>query len=270
MRPRPRARATARPAVPRPPAARRRDQARAPVTSSGARRPIVEAAEMGRRTDDADLFARAPSASPPGCPASRCGCGTGVQTDLLEEALVRLGADDSAPARAGAGPALGRPLLRRVRRPPARAGRGGSGDGAPARRPGALAGALAAHCDAVAGPAVRRPARAAGRRDHRARPTGVPDVGLELLGLRLRVIARLERGDLVAAQLDMAEFERLVDTAPTALLLLVRRRSGAGCEAHLAGDLERWPSVPWRWAASASSAAAATPPSSAPCRASGR
>ena len=39
----------------------------------------------------------------------------------------------------------------------------------------------------------------------------VPDVGLELLGLRLRVIARLERGDLVAARRDTAEFERLVE-----------------------------------------------------------
>ena len=39
----------------------------------------------------------------------------------------------------------------------------------------------------------------------------VPDLGLELLGLRLRVMARLEHGDLVAARLDIVAFERLVE-----------------------------------------------------------
>ena len=65
----------------------------------------------------------------------------------------------------------------------------------------------------------------------------VPDVGLELLGLRLRVIARLERGDLVAARLDIAEFERLVERLrqPFFSWYAVLWR---GLEAHLAGDLD--------------------------------
>ncbi len=102
--------------------------------------------------------------------------------------------------------------------------------------PGALARALAAQCDAVAGPdTVGLREELAGEIVALARQ--VPDVGLELLGLRLRVIARLERGDLVAARKDIAEFERQVERLrqPFFSWYVVLWR---GLEAHLAGDLE--------------------------------
>jgi tetratricopeptide (TPR) repeat protein len=75
---------------------------------------------------------------------------------------------------------------------------------------GALAAALAAHCDAVAGPAhseqredeaseVIRLARARG------------DLRSELLGRRLRLVARLEQGNMSGAGVDIETFAELAD-----------------------------------------------------------
>jgi tetratricopeptide (TPR) repeat protein len=202
-----------------------------------AREAFLEAAEIARRTDDAGLFALAALGFASGLSGFEVRLWDRVQTDLLEEALSRLGPDDSVPraqvlarfsvalsfsasderrrALAEEAVAMGRRL----------------GD------PGALAGALAAHCDAVAGPAyVDLREQQAGEIVALARR--VPDVGLELLGLRLRVIARLERGDLAGARLDIAEFERLVARLrqPFFSWYAVLWR---GLEAHLAGDLDQ-------------------------------
>ena len=234
-----------------------------------AREAYLAAADLGRRTDDADLFARAALGFASGLSGFEVRLWDRVQTDLLEEALDRLGADDSVPRSlvlARLSVALSFSASDERRRELAEEAV------AMARRlddPRALAGALAAHCDTIAGPAyVDLREQQAGEIVALARR--VPDVGLELLGLRLRVIARLERGDLVAARLDISEFERLVERMrqPFFSWYAVLWR---GLEAHLAGDLGddgclcRGGAAAWR-----SSVAAATRPCSAPCKASGR
>ena len=186
----------------------------------GAREAYVEAAELGRRTEDAAYFAQAALGFASGLSGFEVRLWDRVQTDLLEESLVRLGEDDSslrAQVLARLSVALSFTASTDRRRELAEQAV------AIARRldaPRALAGALAAHCDAVAGPAdVELREREATEIIELAR--GVPDNGLELLGLRLRVIARLERGDLAAANFDMAEFDRLVERLQPALLLVV-------------------------------------------------
>ena len=200
-----------------------------------AREAFVEAAEMGRRGDDPDLFARAALGFASGLSGFEVRLWDRAQTDLLEEALVRLGPDDSVPRAqvlARLSVALSFTASDSRRRELAEEAVG------MARRvgdPAALAGALAAHCDAVAGPAhVRLREEQAGEIVAQARQ--VPDVALELLGLRLRVIARLELGDLAAARLDIARFERLVTRLrqPFFSWYAVLWR---GLEAHVVGDL---------------------------------
>jgi hypothetical protein len=74
----------------------------------------------------------------------------------------------------------------------------------------ATAHALAAHCDAIAGPddAERRAAEAGEIIRLAAR---VRDRGVMLLGLRLRVVALLEQGDVLGAEADMTAFARVAD-----------------------------------------------------------
>lgn len=202
----------------------------------GARTAFVEAAEMGRRTHDADLFARAALGFASGLSGFEVRLWDRQQTDLLEEALGRLGPDDSVPRAqvlARLSVALSFTASDERRRDLAEEA---VAIGRRLGDPGALAHALAAHCDAVAGPDfVDLREQQAGEIMELARQ--VPDIGLELLGLRLRVIARLERGDLVAARRDMAEFERQVDRLrqPFFSWYVVLWR---GLEAHLAGDLD--------------------------------
>ena len=201
-----------------------------------AREAFLEAAEIARRTDDADLFALAALGFASGLSGFEVRLWDRVQTDLLEEGLARLGPDDSVPraqvlARLSVALSFSASDERRRELAEEAVAMGRRlGD------PGALAGALAAHCDAVAGPAyVDLREQQAGEIVALARQ--VPDVGLELLGLRLRVIARLERGDLAGARLDIAEFERLVARLhqPFFSWYAVLWR---GLEAHLAGDLD--------------------------------
>ncbi|MEO7351173.1 MAG: hypothetical protein ABIW17_04665, partial [Marmoricola sp.] len=200
-----------------------------------AREAFLEAAEIARRTEDPDLFARAALGFASGLAGFEVRLWDRVQTDLLEEGLTRLGADDSVRrsqvlARLSVALSftasderrceLAEEAVRMARR---------LGD------PAALAGALAAHCDAVAGPAhVTLREEQAGEIVALARR--VPDVGLELLGLRLRVVARLERGDTPGARLDIGEFERLATRLrqPFFSWYAVLWR---GLEAHLVGDL---------------------------------
>ncbi len=201
-----------------------------------AREAFLEGAEIGRRRDDADLFARAALGFASGLSGFEVRLWDRVQTDLLEEGLRRLGPDDAvrrAQVLARLSVALSFKASDTRRRELAEEAVD------MARRladPAALAGALAAHCDAVAGPAyVDLREQQAGEIVALARQ--VPDVGLELLGLRLRVIARLERGALAAARLDVAEFERLVTRLrqPFFSWYAVLWR---GLDAHLAGDLD--------------------------------
>ncbi len=200
------------------------------------REAFLEAAEIARRRNDGDLFARAALGFASGLSGFEVRLWDRVQTDLLEEALVRVGADDSvrrSQVSARLSVALSFSASDERRRQLAEEAV------AMARRlgdPAALAGALAAHCDSIAGPAyVELRESQAGEIVTLARR--VPDVGLELLGLRLRVIARLERGSLAEARLDVAEFERLVTRLrqPFYSWYAVLWR---GLEAHLAGDLE--------------------------------
>lgn len=74
---------------------------------------------------------------------------------------------------------------------------------------GALAAALAAHCDAIAGPdhSEEREAEATEVLEL-ARARG--DLRTELLARRLRLVARLERGELTAARVDMDAFAAVV------------------------------------------------------------
>ncbi|WP_027862964.1 AAA family ATPase [Marmoricola sp. URHB0036] len=200
-----------------------------------AREAFLAAAELARRADDADLFARAALGFASGLSGFEVFLFDRAQTDLLEEALVRLGREDSvrrAQVLARLSVALSFSATTERRRTLAEeavAMARGLDD------PAALAGALAAHCDAVAGPAyVDLRKQQAGEIIDLARL--VPDVALELLGLRLRVVARLERGDLGGARQDIGEFERLVARLrqPFFSWYTVLWR---GLEAHLAGDL---------------------------------
>ncbi len=201
-----------------------------------ARAAYLEVADIARGTEDSELFARAALGFASGLSGFEVLLWDRVQTDLLEEALVRLGPDDSirrAQVLARLSVALSFSASDERRRALTEEAV------AIARRlgdPAALAGALAAHCDTVAGPAyVALREEQAGEIVALARR--VPDTALELLGLRLRVIARLERGDLTAARQDVAEFTRLVERLrqPFFSWYAVLWR---GLEAHLAGDLE--------------------------------
>ncbi len=201
----------------------------------GARAAFLEVAAVARRTGEPDLLAGAALGLSSGLSGFEVRLWDRQQTDLLEEALEQLGTDDSvarAQVLARLSVALSFTASDERRRDLAEEAV------AIARRvgdPAALAGALAAHCDAVAGPGmVDLREEQAGEIVELARQ--VPDIGLELLGLRLRVIARLERGDLVAARQDMASFERLAAPLrqPFFSWYSVLWR---GLEAHLAGDL---------------------------------
>lgn len=107
-----------------------------------------------------------------------------------------------------------------------------------ARRTGSsltIARALAAHCDAIAGPTYSATREdEAGEVVRRARQAG--DRELELLGLRLRVVALLEQGRVREARTDMRTFARVAERLRQPLyswyVWLWR-----GFEAHLVGDL---------------------------------
>ena len=170
-----------------------------------ARPPYLEAAELARRSGDAEGFARAALGFAAGLGGFEVRLGDRAQLDLLEEALDRLPGDDSelrayALARLSVAAAYSdSPERRRTLADEAVA---------MARRLGSarcLARALAAHCDSIAGPAD------AELREHEASEIIAlarqeRDHAAELLGLRLRVVARLEQGDVSGAQADMRTF----------------------------------------------------------------
>ena len=144
-----------------------------------------------------------------------------ADTDLRADLLARLSVAVSFTDRAADSRALAETALDMARR---------------ACSDLTIARALAAHCDAIAGPGhAERREEASGEVIRLAR--GVGDRGIELLGLRLRVVALLEQGKLTAAQADMATFGRIAERV---------RQPGyswyvplwKGFLAHIAGDLD--------------------------------
>ena len=205
-------------------------------TAEGAREAYTQAAALARAGRDADGLARAALGFGSGLSGFEVQLWDQAQIDLLEEALAALPATDSqvradVMARLSVALAFTEGAHRRdelAAEAVAMARRVGS--------PRAVAHALAAHCDAVSGPDhAELREREAGEVVARAHDAG--DRGLELLGLRLRVVARLEQGDSAGAHEDMATFDRLA------------RRVGQplyswfvplwqGFESHAAGDLD--------------------------------
>ena len=147
------------------------------------------------------------------------------QIDLLEEAARALSeTDPPAPglratvlARLSVALSLVAPDERRLG-----AGRGGGGAGPRRRRADR------------AGPCPRRPLRrhrrprperrprGGGERDHRHRARRRATASLELLGRRLRYVARLEQGDVGGVEEDMAAFARRADAVGNPLYSVVR------------------------------------------------
>lgn len=130
-----------------------------------------------------------------------------AQVELLEEALAALGAEDSplrawTVARLSVASSLVAPAEQRRSRAEqavAMARRLGADD--------ALAYALAAHCDAIAGAAHAETRLAEASEIVRlAEETG--DGRTELLGRRLRLVASLELGDIGAVDVEVAAYAR--------------------------------------------------------------
>ena len=174
----------------------------------GARKAYVGAADLARSRGDADGLARAALGFGAGLSGFEVQLWDQAQIDLLEEALATLPPEDSGTradvmARLSVALAftegdhrrdsLAADAVEMARR---------TGD------PRVVAHALAAHCDAISGPddSERREAEA-GEVVALAHAAG--DRGLELLGLRLRVVALLEQGRTAEAHDDMATFGRL-------------------------------------------------------------
>ncbi len=201
-----------------------------------ARGHYQEAADLARRTADVGALAEAALGYAAGLGGFEVRLIDREQNDLLLEAMQKLGEADAVlrvhlmsrlvvglafTEDAGRIPSLADEALSLARR---------LGD------PRALGAALAAHCDAFAGPdhvALRE--GEATEIVHTARAIG--DVGLELLGLRLRVVARWERGDMSGAGADVGSFTTLAEGLGQPhygwYVPLWRRLA-----AHLRGDLE--------------------------------
>ncbi len=194
-----------------------------------------EAAELARRSRDATALAEAALGFAAGLGGFEVRLVDREQNDLLQEALEALGDDEpSLRVHLMARLAVGLAFTDEAGRIPTLADAAvelarSSGD------PRALGAALAAHCDAYAGPdhVLLREAEAS-EIVQVARAVG--DVGLELLGLRLRVVARWERGAMREAAADVRTFtelaERLGQPHYSWYVALWR-----GLAAHLRGDL---------------------------------
>jgi hypothetical protein len=186
--------------------ARARDR-RATGERERARADLLEAASLASQAQRPDLLA-----------AAALGLGTGpggfevdlddqVQLDLLEEALALL-PDDALALRAMvlARLSVARTLLETV----AERERTAAHAVALARDsadPVALAVALTAHCDAIAGP-DHVDERLAQATEVVELARGARDADLELLGRRLRLVALLEKGDRTAAEREQKAYEQ--------------------------------------------------------------
>jgi len=206
----------------------------------GARVLYREAADLARRDADAVALADAALGFAAGLGGFEVRLVDREQNDLLTEALQALadGRGDHAPAlrvHLMSRLAVGLAFTEDAARIPALAD-----DAVALARetgdPRALGAALAAHCDAYAGPDhVDLREAEASEIIRTARTLG--DLGLELLGLRLRVVARWERGAMRHADADVRSYAALADRLGQPLyswyVPLWR-----GLAAHLAGDLD--------------------------------
>ena len=175
-----------------------------------ARVQFEHVAVTARAAGDGDLLARAAIGYAAGLSGFEVRLHDQAQIDLLEEALAALPPGDSVlradvMARLSVALSYATELPRRVALAEEAV--------AMTRRIGdarATAHALAAHCDAIAGPDdAERRADDAGEIIRLA--ARVRDRGVMLLGLRLRVVALLEQGDILGAEADMAAFARVAD-----------------------------------------------------------
>ncbi|MET0524781.1 MAG: AAA family ATPase [Nocardioides sp.] len=204
---------------------------------AAARTAFTEAADIARHTGDADGLADAALGYAAGLSGFEVRVADLAQIELLEEALVRLPpADGVRRAYVLARLSVARSFLESTARRETLAEEAV----AMARRLGddaALAHALAAHCDAIAGPEdAERRAVEAGEIIAIATRLGQPEA--QLLGLRLRIVAVLEQGLVPAALADMRAYGELA----------VRLRQPLyewyvplwrGFAAHLVGDLDQ-------------------------------
>jgi hypothetical protein len=173
-----------------------------------ARPMFVAVTDLARKNNDPEAFARATLGFAAGLAGFEIRLRDELQLDLLREALQRLPEQDSelrayAMARLSVALSFSASTAERA----ALAERAV----AMSRRLGLVAGlghALAAWCDAVAGPGdVER--REVAATEIITLAGQARDRPLELLGLRHRVVARLERGATVLAEADMGAFARL-------------------------------------------------------------
>lgn len=183
---------------------------RATGDRTGARTDLLEAGRLALQADRADLLTRAALALGTGPGGFEVDLQDAGQLDLLEAALRILPACELA-LRATV---LGRlsvarslvdsPQLRLATATEAVSLARASGD------PVALAGALAGHCDAIAGPdcVAQRLAQSSEVVDL---AVGLRDGDLELLGRRLRLVALLELGDRDAAEREALAYQLRAD-----------------------------------------------------------
>ncbi|WP_182376052.1 AAA family ATPase [Nocardioides sp. WS12] len=171
-----------------------------------ARADFLQAAALARVRSDADGMAEAALGFAAGLSGFEVRLWDRTQIDLLEEALTLLG-DQETVARADVMARLS--VAMSFADDPERRSAMAEDAVVLARKlddPRAIAHALAARCDTMAGPShSERRAADAGEVIACARRVG--DRGLELLGLRLRILALLEQGNVAAARVDMTAFE---------------------------------------------------------------
>ncbi|MEW6471248.1 MAG: AAA family ATPase [Actinomycetota bacterium] len=176
----------------------------------GAREAFVAAAEHARRAGSPELLARAALGLGSGLDGFEVRLFDHAQLTLLEEALATLPAEPSglrawAMARLSVALTFAESGPRRLQLAEDAVGMARSTDD---RR--ALAYALAARCDATAGPEhVDERLEAATEITHLAQLVG--DRGMELLGRRNRLIALLESGDIAGVDGEIDRYELVAD-----------------------------------------------------------
>ncbi len=200
-----------------------------------ARDDYVHAAELARARGDSERFARAALGFATGLSGFEVRLRDRTQISLLEEALEMLGGETSSMradvmARLSVALSFEGVAERRVALADAAvelARQVGS--------PRSIAHALAAHCDAIAGPdEVGRRRAEAGEVIELAQRSG--DRAVEMLGLRLRIVALLETGATTAARADIRLFTELAEAVGQPLYRCYVPIFH-GFLAHLEGDL---------------------------------
>jgi len=182
----------------------------------GAREAFVAGAEHARRAGSPDFLAQAALGLGSGLDGFEVRLFDHAQVTLLEEALAALPPESSAlrawaMARLSVALTFAEPGPRRLQLAEGAVGAARASDD-----PRALAYALAARCDAIAGPEhVDERLEAATEITRLAQL--VADRGMELLGRRNRLIALLERGDIGGVDAEIDRYQLLADGIGQAL-----------------------------------------------------